>query len=421
MLEEFVESVLEGKNGFRLERPWIPDGELLAIVPILREVDGDKSYYTLREVDVEIKDTGYVGQVSISGKGLDKPLLVLASEVLEGQGTQSRGVVHSTVVMPNITKAVETRCVHQSHPVRGNADFQVVGVAPRTVAKNLIAGDQYAVWNSVATYSIAMANTGLIPNRSNAAERVGPVVDSLPKLMKQTQERLEDTLSKIPCFENQVGANIVGLDGVEGIETFNHPKAWEARYKDVMGKHVPETKKSKLFKIDESECINYVREFLESLKCAELTVVEETRDYAVYRFQVEDYIGEFVAIGGELVYLFVMKKGSENSGEVQHRPVGINYDDFSTAVRFDYPATRIVGYTPPSTTSTLGLKEKRGWNEVISTLTSHSEGLTWSELQSATNLNPVTLTNRLKEGMSQGVIKKDIRSNGKTVYKLNLE
>lgn len=428
MLREFVEKVLEEREGYRLERPWIPEGVLLAVVPILRETNEERRYYTLPEVSdrVELKDTGYISGVSVGGGGIDKPVLILASEILEGQGTQSRGVVHSTVVMPNTVKTLETRCVHRSHPIKTEATFRPVGLAPARVAKYLVGGPQWSsqsnVWSAITSYSLSASTYSGLVGSSGGGESVSAVLehtDSLPKLMKQTTELLSDILSKIPCFENQVGAIIVGVEGVKGMETFNHPDSWEARYRDVMGKHADEVKRTKLFKMDVEECMKVVREFLERLKSAETTVIEQSGDYSVCRLKVDGYVGEAVFLYGELVYMFVVqheegddKRDDRRAEVVVGAPVTITYPDM-TVRPYD-----VITENRSTTTSTVNLRSRIGWNEVVSVLSTNADGMTWTELQKSTGLNPSTLTNRLKEGVSAGVIKRDIRRDGRPVYRL---
>ncbi len=139
---------------------------------------------------------------------------------------------------------------------------------------------------------------------------------------------------------------------------------------------------------------------------AEEVIEREIKRYTdtVYLFYS---LAKFLRENRFVVYIEPTVDFRDSEGEiVKRRPdIVLFEDDCPTAMIVKELNSVYEKYSNPSceykTSVFLGLKEKRGWNEVISTLTSHSEGLTWSELQSATNLNPVTLTNRLKEGMSQ--------------------
>jgi len=473
-LVELLDKVVLGEDGFKLGEPWTPsDNSMGAVVPILRDTEEEKDYYTLPEVKdrVELEDTGVINKVKINSKGVDKPIVVLAGEVFEGQGTQSRGVVHSIVVMPSEIKPIETRCVHATHGIRTSAKFAPVGLAPVSVTCKLMAGDQRAVWNSVSCYSSysGMSSPDVyISTRApiRARERIRSVVgsrvearvepprvasDNLPAAMKKTTELMRDFLSKIPCFENQVGAIIIGLKGVEGIEMFDHPEAWAARYKDVMGKYAESiSRESKLFKIDTAACTMVVDEFINSLKNAEVEVLEESEMFKILRIRSGSYVGEAVVLkfhtkfpsngDGRVVHLFAVRHEERETVPVTPSTVYTNmFTNIGTAVspvthQTNSWETTITPYFGTRTDSSnvssnwtdrfrstpLIMRRRRGWETVLRTLEENPKGLTWSELQKQTGLNSVTLTSRLKEGRSLGVITEDLRTNGRKVYRLNL-
>jgi len=459
-LVELLDKVVLGEDGFKLGEPWTPsDNSMGAVVPILRDTEEEKDYYTLPEVKdrVELEDTGVINKVKINSKGVDKPIVVLAGEVFEGQGTQSRGVVHSIVVMPSEIKPIETRCVHATHGIRTSAKFTPVGLAPVSVTCKLMAGDQRAVWNSVSCYSSYSGMTSpdvYISARAptRASERIRSVVgsrvearvepprvapDNLPAAMKKTTELMRDFLSKIPCFENQVGAIIIGLKGVEGIEMFDHPEAWAARYKDVMGKYAESiSRESKLFKIDTAACTMVVDEFINSLKNAEAEVLEESEMFKILRIRSGSYVGEAVVLNGRVVHLFAVRHEERETVPVTPSTVYTNIGTAVSPVTYQtnswettitpYFGTRTEvtnvssNWTDRFRSTPLIMRRRKGWETVLKTLEENPKGLTWSELQKQTGLNSVTLTSRLKEGRSLGVITEDLRTNGKKVYRLNL-
>jgi hypothetical protein len=62
MLDQFFESLREGKNGFSFDEPVrIDEKSLVVVVPILRKTSHKRTYVLLSEVsDVKIEDTGQI-------------------------------------------------------------------------------------------------------------------------------------------------------------------------------------------------------------------------------------------------------------------------------------------------------------------------------------------------------------------------
>jgi len=379
-----------------------------------------------------LEDSGWIKSVRVVVGEVDKPILILAGEVLEGQNTQSRGVVHSTIVMPNQSKNLETKCVHQSHGIVTKASFRPVGLAPKTVTYNLLFGDQRRVWCSVSRYGGSSWSSTPSPTTSPSEPLVGAgaiyQVDNLPKAMKRMSEVVKDTLEKVPCFENQVGAIIIGMEGVEGIEMFDHPKSWEARYKDVMSKYSDTiVKESRLFSIDKEECKKIVEEFINELVNTAITnIINVEKRYKTVKLETEKYVGEYVVLNGKMIHLFAIRK-EEDDRRGRRQSVRVGSPTLDTSVTYHVHPQEWRTYrtdmdrwddgTSDTTVSDIFSKRK-GWQSIVNTLREHRSGLTWSELQSVTGLNPTTLSNRLKDGKMVGVITEDVRENGRKVYKL---
>ena len=447
---ELLLKILEGRE-YRLGDPWMYfDDALGAVIPILKvdwdDVD-DRDYVTLPEVkdELEFEDTGAISGVKVKTKGkVDKPVLILAGEILEGAGTQSRGVVHSTILFPEEVKTLETRCVHKSHPISVNAGFRPVGLAPKTVTYQLMSGSQSSVWsmvNSYTSYALSAISAPSTTSRPGPTPRAGAQwrghylvsMDSLPKAMKLIEKKVSDVIEKVPCFEGQVGAVIVGLNGVEGIEVFDHPKSWEARYKDIMSKYVETLEtKSDMFTINKDACIDKVKEFIRELAKAHRDVITKN-GCMVVKIENDRYIGEVVELNGRIIHLFAVRK------EVPLNNVTLNTANINVSIgtpthdvmptdtvrhtfRTTYRTTVDDGhdrwYEGTSDTISDIFSKRKGWKLVLNTLESNPQGLTWTELYNKTGLNSVTLTRRIKEGKAIGVIKEDLRSNGRKVYKV---
>lgn len=439
-VKQFLEEIANGRNGYSLGDPWkFSKHALGVIVPILRYKSPKRLYTTLPEVKDKVKfsDTGSIQEVV--AKGIDTNLFIRAGTVLEGVGTQSRGVVHSIVIEPKIEVPIEVRCVHASHGIRSGSNFHYGGRAPRVVAESLYKGNQNDVWGRVHGYHSFCASMGRQQSIGASNEpsitvtqfALSPEHDDLPqikKAMEKLDTKLQDILKQVPVLENQVGAIIVGVDGVEGVETFDHPDSWKAQYKEVIENYsdtIAEESK-KLFTFDDSQVQIVIKDFLMDVSNAKFTnIIKQT-----YRIDMKGFIGEYVIIDNSVIHLFLVKTENEEPEQKRTPQREIERDLRRTPQHEtcfpspeDRPILRVTTtmrrrnphpYIPEN--KSLSFTMKRGYKEMFNAMDTHG-GATWKELENETDISSATLSKRLKEGKAIGLIGEDIRHpNGKKIY-----
>lgn len=444
-LQTYVKNILENKNGYRLGEPWkFSKSAIGAIIPILRDTNEKRDYTTFPEVKdkVDFTDTGAVSDVKV--KGIDLPLFIRSGTLLVGIAGQDRAVVHSTIVQPEKEIILDVRCVHASRPTSRGGGFKYGGYTPRTVLQSLHTGNQGQVWNSVSNYSSQMSKRiGNSPMYSCRSGNIGNVQtksikhDNLPEVkeaIEQLDKNFQEILKEVPVLENQVGAIIVGMKGVIGIESFDHPKSWKSQYKEAIGKYSDDLAgDSKLFTFDESQIMDTVITFLKNIIESTIETIDDGKTYAV---RLEGYIGEFVVLNSHMVHLFVMESKGNTSNQSNKSPI-VNresrpvYRDRVIGVRTCFPHHEpkepiIFGKSQFDKLVTKGMK--KGFKEMVDTIDEHNGEATWSDIykgmqkrssSSKTKISSSTISQRLKDGKDIGLIGEKTRcSNGKKVYTL---
>lgn len=434
-LKKFVEDVLKKREGFELGSPWkFSENSMGVVVPIIRGGEHTRDYVTLPEIKDKVKFEDLGGITPIGIKHTDGlPLFIRSGTMLEGIKGQDRAVIHSVVLEPNIDEKVDVRCIHASRPTARGGGFNYAGYAPKTVHRNLKRG-QSRTWGSVQGF-YAMSSIHLSPEipveERRAVRNLGAVKhDDLPKIRKaqmKLDKNLQDILKEVPCFENQIGAIIVGMKGVVGVEAFDSPASWKSQYKDAIANYsdeLAEKAKKSLFKFDDAEVMNVIKEFLKSMADA---VAEPINDCSCL-IKLKGYTGEVVTNLGHVIHIFLMESDNESDDE-ESFPGGRRQESFPSV------ATSLVGGVVPTTRSS-NLKQrsflcdvrmtkgiKKGYNEIAQSINKH-EGATWSEIEDdlkGSGISTATISTRLKEGRKDDIIGLDIRQkNGKRIYKMKM-
>jgi len=423
VLKEFVTDILEQRNGFRLGEPWRYSGKSAGvIVPILRDISEERDYVTLPEVKdkIEIIDTGSIGKVKV--KGIDKPLFIRAGSMLEGKGTQSRAVEHNVILEAEVVTEIPVKCIHQSKAIVSSAKFRYQGLAPRLVVHKLVSSTQFDTWNSIRCYaSTAMSQWSdrftVVPHTTRI------VTDNLveiKKAIRKLDNKMKEILEKVPALENQVGAIIISVNGIEGIEVFDHPESWKAHYKDVIENY--ECLKEELpplFKLDEDAVFEHIKNFMNKLKDANIEKVNSNS----YIIKFDGFIGEYTVFNNRIIHLFVVKSDSKmNENEESNRRLEdiverlSNYWERVTSTtsadssyRFDEVSVRA------ETLWKNYIDSRKGFRDLLEEL---KNGLkTWSELEKSTSVSKSTLSARIRNGLRLGLIEKEYK-DGKKYYKL---
>src|SRR5215472_14331767 len=157
-----LQLISEESMGFRFGKPERPNQSSLAcILPILRETSQERQYITLPETEnVLISDSGTINKINLKNTS-KKNVFVRSGTIFQGKGTQSRALTRSAVLFPGSEVALDVRCVHQTHGIRGGAEFKYGGITPLAVDSSLYAAgyrpqDQQAMWNAVRKTSASM-------------------------------------------------------------------------------------------------------------------------------------------------------------------------------------------------------------------------------------------------------------------------
>jgi len=133
MIREFIESIVEEKNGFSFDRPHrLGEKSLSVLVPVIRKADWKRNYITLSEAkNISIKDTGNIDFVNVQNNE-DEPLYISRGSIFKGD-TQERAVIHGHIIKPNSNLNVAVRCIHQTKGISNNANMEYGGSTPYTI------------------------------------------------------------------------------------------------------------------------------------------------------------------------------------------------------------------------------------------------------------------------------------------------
>src|SRR5262245_31453545 len=169
-----LQLISEESMGFRFGKPERPnEASLACILPILRETSQERQYITLPETEnVLVSDSGTINKINLKNAS-KKNVFVRSGTIFEGKGTQSRALTRSAVLFPGTEVALDVRCVHQTHGIRGGAEFKYGGITPLAVDASLYAAgyrpqDQHTVWNAVRKTTASMRAMAGVPKPAHA-------------------------------------------------------------------------------------------------------------------------------------------------------------------------------------------------------------------------------------------------------------
>lgn len=328
------------KNGYSIGKPWrFSEFSLAAVVPILRPTDiEERGYRLISEVkDVRIKDTGSINQVELTNKsGL--AVLVKAGEVVTG-ATQSRALSQSQVLMPGEKVMAECVCVHASEGIRAGQQVNIGSYSPskvrRTVYKgydinrfgdapddigvnfNYTGGLQSQVWGSVRETSenYVRGVNCFAASAGGLGADIDPQTyhtpqDDLAGRMNEFGDKLKDVLKDIPKFDDQVGLCLLTLSGLESLDTFNHPKSWDAFHKAVLksesGKIADVSDQDNVFEFREDKAKSIIRELL-TTKYDESITINKDRTQTIL-LNGKKLIGELVILDDKPIHCSFVRK-----------------------------------------------------------------------------------------------------------------
>ncbi len=322
-------SNLSKEMGYKFGSPWrYSDKSLGVMIPILK-VEGEKGfeereYITIEEAKdegVSFKDTGRIDRVIVENS-LGKVIFIRSGTALNSLGTQPRAVETSVVIMPETGKKearqeIPVRCIYSSKPIRGGTKFAYAGDVPTEVRSALLSkSGQGETWSAVGRVTHRFMSTRLFSSSSHGyaagARSTGFRIDNLVGVMEEVDKftgNIDDILSKVPLFEDQVGAVFLDMKEVVGMEMFDHPKSWEAIHKEVekrLGESTTKEEDKSFFKPDYDRVKPLTLEFLKKLLESEK---KETSHGMVSTVSLkgDGVVGEATTINGKVIHLVGIK------------------------------------------------------------------------------------------------------------------
>ncbi len=151
-------------------------------------------------------------------------------------------------------------------------------------------------------------------NRSSAGRSSGlRGSDNLLEKIRKGQSILDDMMQKVPLFDNQVGAIIFSPVGVIAVETFDHPKSWEAIKKEIIEKYgdkIKTVQPDHLYELKPEMIKPALEKFISGLdKFSERTIrkdsLSETREV-----HGDGVIGEYTLVKGQPIHVLLIRENA---------------------------------------------------------------------------------------------------------------
>ena len=420
-----IQHLLEGKC--RLGDPWkLPKGAGFVLPLLMDPPFNERNYVLLQEVEgqVEFRDSGGISGVdALNSSG--KNVFVRKGTMFSGKGTQSRSPVSGVVLIPGKEfVTISVNCIHQSHYISSGAEFKAEGITPHSVYQAL--GDQSETWDSVAGYARKM--------RGNVSRMIGgsalspelEALDVVPednlvgmsRAVEQMKDTVEDALTSIPGDHvNQVGIAVFNLDGVVGVELFDHPDSWKAfsesitrSYSEVLLEEVGE-----LYEIRMDRAGSVLMSFLEKVKASERTLLSENTVSKIWTLKGKGVDGELAEVEGKEIHLVLARVEKDRGmssglrGIIHSEEAQVEVSEPESLQDLDVAEQRYDAYL-----------SKRGGYNILNKLSDGAQR--FGELLGSVKASRGTLATRLKEGEDMGLVQKAIRKeNGSPAYALTEE
>lgn len=326
-------------NGFKIGDPWrFSEFSLVAVIPITRVVELPRAYRLLSEVKdkVRIKDTGSINKMELVNNS-DFPVLLKAGEILAG-ATQERTFTISQFIMAGEKLVADCACVHSTKGIRAGQQVISEEYCPTTVRRavasnirynpygtdgisyTLTGGMQSEVWGGIKSYSAYTAQSaGGFANYLAASDPASVPIstswttpaDDLFGRVRESEEKFEAVIKKVPKMLNQVGLCLVTLEGFDSLDLFNHPDSWDAIRERIVkaesGSIANTSDKSGLFEYRPEKAKQILKELLGS-KMEESNIVEKENTVTTL-IESEKLKGEVVTLYAQPIHLSLLSKG----------------------------------------------------------------------------------------------------------------
>jgi len=419
-----IESVRKILEEYEIGEPWKLTKGAGFVLPILgRPPFPDRNYVLLQEVldQVEFKDTGGIGDVAVSNRS-GSNVFLRKGTMLKGVGTQSRSPVAGVVLEPTdeVVK-VPVNCIHASHSIRAGADFTARGLTPKSVYEDL--GQQSRTWASISNYSgrvrASAMRAGGYPTMalSMSSDSLVDVEESVSKF----REDVDDILSQIPGDHvNQVGVAVFDLQGVAGVEVFDHPDSWHAFSKSIIRSYseILTEEVADLYEIKMDRAEPALRAFLKKACDAERRLVTENKVSKIWALSAEDIAGELAEVEGREIHLILSRGTDRRQPPTPQTSQWADRWRRATQRPRQTPRRREREVAPVFTTAMYPPEwyRRKGSTDLLMRL--DEKPLRFTELLSSMDVSKGTLGSRIREAKDMGLIHKVTRENGYKAWKL---
>lgn len=423
---------------YTVGEPWkLPKGTGF-VLPILGAPPfPERNYVLLQEVMDKVKftDSGGISQVGVTNVS-GGPVYIRKGTMLKGLGTQSRSPISGYVAEPSkVPVIIPVNCIHASHGISRGEGFNISGLTPHSIYMAL--GDQGRTWSDARTWSrrTRAGGSGSAVRYASRAGGVSALSASLGSLrddnvvaamghIEEIKGTVEDVLKDIPGDHvNQVGIAVFDLKGVVAVETFDHPDSWRA-FSDSITRSYAEvlTEESDLYEVKTEKAASVLISFLRKAAGAAKNLVTSNSVSNVFSLIGEKLSGEIVEIQGKEIHMTLARD------ERPLRKVGAPIRDLRTRQERMRGTTIAVPqttagqpYGPGDITNITSWLRKRGSEDILTRIEQRGPQR-FTDLDNANlNISRGTLSSRLREGQSLGLIGHLSRRNGTPAYALTTE
>lgn len=344
VVSDMLLDIAHERDGYSIGEPWrFTELSLAAVVPLIRESQGRERLYRLfseRKGEVKVKDTGNIERLTLTSKS-EFPILVKAGEVVIG-GTQSRTITTSQVLMPGEKLTVPCACVYSSKGIMEGQGMTPSIYSPLEVRRTVLRGhyekrggldwgnfskgymrDQGEIWGGVNRYS-KLASSRVSSMAAYVATHDTPELEPLRGLtqtfqtpsedlagrVSESQDKYKEILKKVPKVESQVGIALLTMSGLESMEAFEHPDAWEGIRKAILGAESDKisdiSDQNGLFEFKVERAKGIIQELL-TKDFSEKVAVDRERTKTLI-LDTEQFVGEAVILDDIPIHLALVRK-----------------------------------------------------------------------------------------------------------------
>lgn len=306
MIQGFIKSVKDEKDGFSFDEPWrLEEKSLGVIVPILRKSRGKRTYITFAEArKIKVEDTGQIDYVFVKSDE-EKPVLISRGEIFRGK-TQERAAIHDHIIEPGKSLRVAVRCIHQFKGIRTGSEMKYGGRSPYSVGFE----SQSRTWEGVNAYSSSFRSAVATPTSSSSfpTGEVFTRSDDLVGTLENMSDAIKEAMKKVPFLKNQVGAAFFFENKMLGMDIYDLPLSWDAIKKDVV-----EKEGASFLKKDETEMFKFKPEKGKALIKKYLSADFEEKEiynheYRIVELRSDKLIGEVIEFRGKVIHLTFWEK-----------------------------------------------------------------------------------------------------------------